>query len=169
MKKIIILVFTEGTVLMHSSLKGLTRKQRVEKSKKRKRPLPNDYFKHEIPNGNAVKKLKSWKNKGAEIYYLTSTTSEKEIDYIKSVLKRYNFPDNNNLLFRRKKEEYKDVAERLMPDILIEDDCESIGGKQEMTYINIKPELKKKIKLIKVKEFAGIDYLSDRLEILLNS
>ena len=49
-----ILVFTEGTVLMHSSLQKLTRQQRVKKTKKRLRPLPNNFFKEEIPNGNAV-------------------------------------------------------------------------------------------------------------------
>ena len=49
-----ILVFTEGTVLIHSSAKGLTKKQRVEQSKKRPRPLPTGFFKNEISNGNAV-------------------------------------------------------------------------------------------------------------------
>jgi hypothetical protein len=39
----------------------------------------------------------------------------------------------------------KNVAEKLMPDIFIEDDCESIGGTQEMTSTH--------------KEFEGIDRL----------
>lgn len=159
-----ILVFTEGTILMHSSAKTLTREQRVEQSKKRVGPLPTDFFKDEIPNGNAVKKLQAWKNQGAEIFYLTSRTTPKQVADIKEVLKRYNFPDNQNLLFRKKGEEYKDVAEKLMPDILVEDDCESIGGEKEMTYPHIKPELKKKIKPIVVKEFGGIDHLPDKLE-----
>ena len=51
-----------------------------------------------------------------------------------------------------------------MPDILIEDDCESIGGKVEMTYTHIKPEVKRSIKSIPVKEFGGIDHLSDDLK-----
>ncbi len=48
-----------------------------------------------------------------------------------------------------------------MPDILIEDDCESIGGEKEMTYTNIKFDLKPKIKQIVIKEYRGIDNLSD--------
>jgi len=47
---------------------------------------------------------------------------------------------------------------------LIEDDCESIGGMEEMTIINIKPDLKKKIKSVVVKEFEGIDHLPDDLK-----
>lgn len=60
------------------------------------------------------------------------------------------------------------VAENLVPDILIEDDCESIGGEKEMTYPNIKDELKNKIKSIVVKEFKGIDHLPDDIEELKN-
>jgi len=162
-----ILVFTEGTILMHSSALGLTRKQRVEQSKKRKKTLPLRFFKEEIPNGKAVKKLQTWKNQGAEIFYLTSRTLTIQIKDISNVLRKYHSPDNQNLLCRQKGEKYRDVAEKLMPDVLIEDDCESIGGKKEMTYTYIKPTLKKKIKLIAIKEFGGIDHLPDKLEELL--
>jgi len=159
-----ILVFTEGTVLMHLSLKHLTRKQRVETSKKRPRPFPVDFFKDEIPNGKTVQKLQTWKNQGVEIYYLTSRTAPEQVTDIKNVLEKYNFPDNQNLIFRKKGEEYKDVTERLMPNILIEDDCESIGGEIEMIYPHIRSDLKVKIKSIVVKEFGGIDHLPDKLE-----
>ncbi len=62
------------------------------------------------------------------------------------------------------KETYKDIAERVIPDILIEDDCESIGGEKEMTITFVKPEIKQKIKSIIVKEFSGIDHLPDKLQ-----
>jgi hypothetical protein len=55
------------------------------------------------------------------------------------------------------------VAERTLPDILIEDDCECIGGESEMTYPHIRQELKSMIKSIVVKEFSGIDHLPDAL------
>ena len=55
---------------------------------------------------------------------------------------------------------------RVMPDILIEDDCESIGGTFEMIYPNIRSELRFKIKSIVVKEFEGIDRLSDDPQLL---
>ena len=54
-----------------------------------------------------------------------------------------------------------------MPDVLIEDDCESIGGKDEMTITHVKPDLKKKIKSIVVKEFSGLDHLPDKISALL--
>lgn len=54
-----------------------------------------------------------------------------------------------------------------MPDVLIEDDCESIGGEKEMVYPHIKPELRTKIKSIVVEEFEGIDHLPDEIDLLL--
>jgi hypothetical protein len=56
---------------------------------------------------------------------------------------------------------YKDVAERAIPDILIEDDCESIGGQPEMVYPHVQPELQQRITPIIVKEFEGIDHMPD--------
>jgi len=153
---------------MHSSAKSLIREQRVEQSKARSELLPTRFFMEEIPNGNAVKKLKVWKNQGAEIFYLTSRTTQKQIGDIKNILKKYHFPDNKNLFFRKKGEQYKDVAEKLMPDILIEDDCESIGGMSEMTYPHIRKDLKSKIKSIVVKEFGGVGHLPSDLEELQN-
>lgn len=55
-----------------------------------------------------------------------------------------------------------------MPDVLIEDDCESIGGEPQMTYPHVKKNKKKLIKSIVVKEFSGIDNLPDSLEALKN-
>lgn len=174
-----ILIFTEGTVLMPGSAKGKTREEIVAQSKafgvqmEEKNIAYEDKAKYGtdsgdihdyagyIPVGNAVEKIKKWKNLGATIYYLSSRRTKNEIEAVKSVLKKYNFPDSENLLFRQQGEDYKDVAEKLMPNILIEDDCESIGGEKEMTYPNMNPEAKAKIHSIVVKEFRGIDYLPD--------
>ena len=155
-----ILVFTEGTILMHPSGEGVSREERVKQVKKEAPGLRG--FKNYIPIGRAVDKLKKWQAQGAEIFYLTSRKKEGEVAAIKNVLKKYHFPEGK-LLFRCEGEEYKDVAERLVPNILIEDDCESIGGEEEMTYTHIKPDLKDKIKLIEVKEFDGIDHLPNSL------
>lgn len=154
-----ILVFTEGTILMHPTCKGLSREERVRQSKNRVRSI-HDY-KNYIPVGNAVKKLNNWKDQETDIYYFTSRTKPEEVADIKYILEKYNFPDNQNLLFRKQGEKYKDVAENLMSDILVEDDCESIGVEPEMTYPHIREDLKKKIKSVVVKEFEGIDHLSD--------
>jgi len=159
-----ILVFTEGTVLMHALAKGVSREERVRQSQdiitrfKVTSGSVRD-FKNYIPVGNAVEKLNSWKQQGAEIIYLTSRKIKSEIETIKKILSKNNFPDFKNLYFRKQGEKYKNVAEKLLPDVFVEDDCESIGGEKEMVYPHIKKELKSKIKSVVIKEFEGIDNL----------
>jgi hypothetical protein len=176
-----VMVFTEGTVLLHKSGEGLPREEVVEQSKKEgiqreeasinynsKYDVPvepdsvHDYGNY-IPNGDAVDKLNKWKKEGATIYYLSSRRIKKELDAIRNVLKKYKFPDAKNLLYRKQGENYRDVVERNVPEILIEDNCESIGGDAEMTYTQLRDELKKRIRSVVVKEFAGIDHLPDDL------
>ena len=155
-----ILIFTEGTAIMHSTAFGVSREERVKQSSQESETVKD--FKTYIPNGNVVQKLNAWKEQGAEIFYLTSRETPEHVDNIKFVLDKYNFPDKQNLLYRKQGEQYKDVAEKLMPDIFVEDDCESIGA-SEMTYPHINPKIKAKIHSIIVKEFAGIDHLPDSL------
>ncbi len=150
---------------MHKNAVGHTRNEIVKQVEENEKSV-HDY-KSYVPIGNAVKKLQSWKNDDAEILYLTSRRKPEEIQQIQNVLKKYNFSDGQ-LLFRQKDEEYKDVAERIVPDVLIEDNCESIGGIDEMTITNVKLEIKKKIKSIPVKEFGGIDHLPDKISALMD-
>ena len=145
---------------MHKNAVGHTREE-IVKQVENKEISVRDY-KSYVPIGNAVNKLQNWKNDGAEILYLTSRRKPDEIQQIQSVLKKFLFP-SGQLLFRHKDEEYKDVAERIIPDVLIEDNCESIGGKVEMTITYVKPEVKKNIKSIPIKEFGGIDHLPDKI------
>ena len=149
---------------MHKNAVGHTRDEIVKQVEAKEKSV-HDYESY-VPVGNAVKKLQNWKKDGAEILYLTSRRKSKEIKQIKNVLKKHNFP-NDQLLFRRKNGEYKDVAERIIPDILVEDDCESIGGIDEMTITHVKTEIKKKIQSIPIKEFGGIDHLLDKISALM--
>lgn len=151
-----ILVFTEGTIITHSIAAGHSREEIVRQVQEGDDSV-QDYASC-IPIGGAANKLESWKRQGADIAYLTSRKTVDEIRDIRNVLSRYNFPEGE-LFFRLAGEQYKDVAERVMPDLLIEDDCESIGGKAEMTFPHIKPEAKARIISIVVKEFGGIDHL----------
>ena len=160
-----ILIFTEGTIIIHKNAVGHTREEIVKQVEESEDSV-HDY-KSYVPIGNAVKKLQNWKNDSAEILYLTSRRKPEEIQQIQNVLKKFKFPDGQ-LLFRRKDEEYKDVAEKIIPDVLIEDDCESIGGINEMTITHVKPEIKKKIKSIPIKEFGGIDHLPDKISALMD-
>ena len=162
-----ILIFTEGTILTHRDHADLPREGIVEVVKKVKGPLGNDYFAASVPIGNCVRKIEAWKRQGATILYLTSRRTPEEVQTIEGVLAKYLFPEGE-LLFRRTGEEYKDVAERALPDVIVEDDCESIGGEEEMTYPHIKQGLKTRIKSVVVKEFGGIDHLPDNVSDLLS-
>jgi len=162
-KSMKILIFLHGTTIMHRNAAGKTREERVQQSTERKESVL-DYQSY-IPIGNAVEKLNNWKRHGIEIIYLSSHESENDVEKDKSVLKKYDFPEGE-VLFRKGGESYKDIAEKIIPDILIEDDCESIGGEKEMTITYVKPEVKQKIKSIIVKEFQGIDHLSDDIDSL---
>ncbi|NIM23263.1 MAG: hypothetical protein GTO65_02860 [Armatimonadetes bacterium] len=159
-----ILVLTEGTVIIHKCAAGHSREE-IERQVGREQESVHDYASY-VPVGDAVKKLVNWRKDGAEILYLTSRRKPEEIGHIKNVLSKYGFPEGQ-LLFRRENEEYKDVAERVVPDVLVEDDCESIGGISEMTITHVEPEIKKRIKSIPVKEFGGIDHLPDETSALL--
>jgi hypothetical protein len=61
-------------------------------------------------------------------------------------------------LARQAGESYGDVAERGGPDVLIEDDCESIGA-NEVTYPQTPPDVRARIKSIVVPEFGGLNHL----------
>ncbi len=169
-----ILVFTEGTILTNKRWIGVSREEVVKQVKKWSNlpkeeleklqksgdaPSP-EYFAASVPIGNSVRKIEAWKKQGATIVYLTSRRKSKELCIIRDILKKYRFPEGQ-LLSRKEGEDYRDVAEKVMPDVIVEDDCESIGGEEEMTYPGIRPELKSKIKSIVVKEFDGIDHLPD--------
>lgn len=139
-KKISIMIFTEGTILGPDSI--------------------FHHFSHAsyVPISNSVNKIKSWEEQGGEIIYFTSRKKLREVENIRKILLRYAFP-RGQLCYRTKGEKYSDIIEMIKPDILIEDDCRSIGGKWQMCITYVKPEVKEKIKSVVVKEFKGIDHL----------
>jgi len=161
-----ILVFLHGTTIMHKDAKGLAR-ERIVKQVMEDATSIHDYASY-IPVGDAAKKLQEWKRQGAEICYLSSHKNAKDVETDESVLKKYAFPDGQ-IFCRRSREEYKDVVERIrpLPNLIVEDDCESIGGEVEMVYPNLKPELKNKIRSIVVEEFQGIDCIPDKISELM--
>ncbi|OQX94587.1 MAG: hypothetical protein B6I23_00545 [Rickettsiaceae bacterium 4572_127] len=146
---------------MHKNAKMVNRNERVKQSTVREDSVLD--YKTYVPIEQVVKKLNIWKSQKATILYLSSHETKKAVDDDIFVLKKYFFPEGE-VFYRKNNKNYAQVAEEIMPDILIEDDCESIGGKKKMTYTYIKPELKQKIKSISVKEFGGIEHLPDNLE-----
>jgi hypothetical protein len=161
-----IMIFTEGTIIMHKNGVGQSRARRVRQVMDND-PSIHDYRSY-VPIGDAAIKLARWKNQGAEIIYLTSRREREEINAVQYVLKRRGFP-LGALEFRRAGEEYRDVVERILPDVLIEDDCESIGGAANMTITRTAPLLKAKIVSLPVPEFGGIDHLENDISIILRA
>lgn len=153
-----ILIFLHGTSIMHRNAATYSRNKRVQQVKENEESV-RDYNSY-IPIGNVVDKLQNWKDQGAEVTYLSSHLSEEDIEKDREVLRRFNFPDGK-IFWREKGKQYKDVVEELMPNILIEDDCESIGGQSEMAITNVVLEKAIKIISIPVQEFGGIDHLPD--------
>lgn len=151
-----ILVFLHGTVIMHSSAVGVPREERVRQSAARE-PSVRDFASY-VPVGDAVSKLHSWVRQGAEVVYLSSHREVEDVRKDEEVLRRYRFPEGS-VLHRGPNESYADVAERALPDVLIEDDCESIGGADEMVCPHLPDALSRRIHSIAVPEFGGIDHL----------
>lgn len=164
---------------MQAGGKGLNREEIIKQVQNQEISVRN--FSNYIPIGNAPEKLKKWADQGAEICYLSALTENKKsrgdevvgADGLKAdelVLKKYNFPIGE-IYHRELGENYCSVVERIIPypNILIEDDCESMGAEaeQEITYNQINSELRKKIKSILIKEFGGIDHLPDDVNFLL--
>ena len=161
-----ILVFLHGTTIMHRNARGLARQEIVKQVMETEESV-HDYTSY-VSIGNAVKKLQAWKGQGAIICYFSSHKNAKDVAEDQFVLKKYAFPDGR-IFYRRDRERYRDVVEgiRPLPNVIVEDNCESIGGEAEMVYPNLKPELKSKIRSIVVKEFGGIDYLPDEISELM--
>lgn len=134
-----IMIFAEGTILKPKSLLWL--------------------YSHKsyIPIGNAVSIIKAWSEQNVEIVYCTSRR-EKQAKDVAQLLKQYGFA-GTRLYYREPKKRYQDIVEDVQPNVLIEDDCKSIGGSWQMCITQVSPERKASIQSIVVKEFGGIDHL----------
>jgi hypothetical protein len=154
------MVFTEGTILYHTAAQNQTRDTIVQQVKD-KHPSIYDFTSY-LPIGESPKKLAEWDNQGHQILYMTSRTKPNEIQAIRDVLAKQYFPEGA-LLHRSSDENYAQVVARNLPDVIIEDDCESIGDLSMTVYAELDSNLKAKITSILVREFAGIDHLPDVL------
>lgn len=134
-----VMIFAEGTILKPKSKISVNNL--------------NTY----IPIGDAVDRIKGWQQQGAEIIYCTSRRG-KQAENMAALLLKCKFA-GSKLYYREKAQKYKDLVETVHPDVLIEDDCKSIGGSWQMCITYVELEIKNKIKSIIVKEFTGIDHL----------
>jgi len=162
-----IMIFLHGTVIMHRSATGQSREERVNQVRSREDPSLRDFASY-VPVGGAVAKLGSWQKQGAEILYLSSHRSEVDVAKDRQVLARHRFP-SGKVFFRGQGDSYATIVERIVPEVFIEDDCESIGGRGEMVSPFIRPDVASRIRIIVVREFGGIDSLPDDLPGLMGS
>jgi hypothetical protein len=158
------MVFLHGTTIMHAAGADQPREVRVRQSKARD-PSVTDFANY-VPVGNAAEKLGAWAIKGADLLYLSSHRDSLDVAADRAVIGRWAFPPGD-VLWRGKGETYADVVARASPDVLVEDDCESIGGREETASAHLSPEVSARVHSIVVKEFGGIDDLPDDPERLL--
>jgi hypothetical protein len=136
------MIFTEGTILKPKSIFSLYRHKTYR------------------PIGDCVRLINGWREQGADIVYITSRRG-KAAENIAGILRRYGFA-GTKLCFREKGEKYKNIVEAVIPDVLIEDDCRSIGGAWQMCITHVEPSIRASIKSIVVREFKGIDHLPEK-------
>jgi hypothetical protein len=170
-----ILVFLQGTILMHKNAEGKTRDEIVQQVQEGEDSVSS--YRLYIPIGKAVEKLWQWKKQGAEICYLSALTDsgkarteeivpKEDIEADEAALRKWGFPEGK-IYHRGQDESYADAVERIrpLPDALIEDDCESIG-QEEITWPALKVETRKQVKSIIVKEFEGVEHVPDNIALL---
>jgi hypothetical protein len=153
-----ILVFLHGTAIMHAAGLGVGRAERVRQSRERNSSVLD--FASYVPTAGAVEKLRSWERHGAEIAYLSSHQNTTDLAMDEAVLETHGFPAGQ--IHRRDfGESYRQLAIRLMPDLIIEDDCESIGGGRQTVAGQLTRLGCVTPRCIVVPEFGGLAHLSD--------
>ena len=162
-KEMKLAVFLHGTTIMHRSAVGCSREECVRQVQQGEASVRD--FASYVPIGEAANKLHTWSKQGAEIIYLSSHKRPENVELDRAVLTAYHFPVGQ-VLFRDPAQTYQDLVGNILPDLLIEDDCESIGGEQEMISPHLKPDIQAKIISLVVKEFEGIDHLPNDLTVL---
>lgn len=157
-------MFLRGTSIMHSAAVGVPRSSRVRQVTDED-PSVRDFASY-VPTDGAVAKIAAWQRRGAEICYLSShrTVTAAAIDG--SVLARHGFPAGT-LYYRAHGESYADVARRWQADVVVEDDCESIGGRARTTAAGLARSPGRRVPCVVVPEFGGLAHLPDDPAVLL--
>ena len=127
-----VLVFLQGTVLIEQNLLANTREGSVRRSKEL--AASGGRLGSLVPIGNSVAKLLRWKERIAEILYFAANRRLEDVQNIAQALTHFGFPEGK-LYSRGSTRSYAEVAEEIAPDVIVEDDCESIGGEREMIYL----------------------------------
>jgi hypothetical protein len=153
-----ILVFLHGTAIMHQAANSVAREERVRQVRERD-PSVQDFGSY-VPTPGAVEKIAEWHRRGATVEYFSSHRNEDDVQTDQEVLRRHAFP-NGPVHSRAPGESYGVAAERLNPDVIVEDDCESMGGAPETIAARLRPAASRSVACLVLPEFVGLEGLPD--------
>ena len=105
------------------------------------------------PIGRAVEKINGWHE---QYTVVLCTFRRHRLHLVRQALRDYGVT-YDALEYRRRGESYGDVVMRVRPDILLEDDCASIGGAKETCIAQVPAAQRQAIRSIVVPEFQGVD------------
>ena len=151
-----ILLFLHGTAIMHRTAAGRPRAERVRQSRQRDQSVLD--FASYVPTEAAVEKVRSWRRHGATVSYLSSHQDAADVDLDHAVLTAHGFPAGT-VLSRDPGESYADVSRRAGADIVVEDDCESIGGRSQTIAAGLAAAPGRAVTSVIVPEFGGLAHL----------
>jgi hypothetical protein len=92
--------------------------------------------------------------------YLSSHRRADHLAADEQVVKRFGFPPGP-VCGRRDGETYGELVSRLSPDLVVEDDCESIGGLDETIAAQLDQAARRSIPCLMLPEFGGFGHLPD--------
>lgn len=153
------MVFLQGTAIMHSAALKVDRRERLRQVLDRD-PSVREWDTY-IPAEGVVEKLRCWSAQGAEFVYLSSHRKPENVAVDEVVVKAHGFPAGR-ILSRSLRRTYGELIGRERPDVLIEDDCESIGA-AEIAHAQIPAWARDEIRLVVVPEMGGFADLPDSL------
>jgi hypothetical protein len=153
-----VMVFLHGTAIRHAAAAGFPRAERVRQSSRRD-PSVTDFAGY-VPTEAAAEKVRAWQRYGADICYLSSHRAAGNVRIDGEVLVRHGFPAGP-VFFRGAGESYADVARRAGADVVVEDDCESIGGRAQTTEACLAQSPDAAVSCVVVPEFGGLAHLPD--------
>lgn len=132
----------------------------------RRDPTVTDFGSY-VPTESAVSKASAWQRRGADICHLSSHKTAADVDLDRGVLAAHDFP-GGPVFFREHGESYADVVRRAGADVVVEDDCESIGGAAQMVGPRLGPGSDAVVCVV-VPEFGGLAHLPDDPAELVNA
>jgi hypothetical protein len=151
-------VFLHGTAIMHAAAAGVERDERVRQVRRRDPSVLE--FASYVPTPGTAGKLAAWERHGAALVYLSSHRRSDDIRADEAVIRRYRFPAGP-VHGRHEDEDYGALVERLGLDVLVEDDCDSIGGAAKTCAAQLSLAVSQSVRCLVLPEFGGLAGLPD--------